>query len=251
MWPETIRALIVHSANWTPRMRRRFANATNKTQVEALVRRYGFGVPDLDRAVRSANNSATLIVQDSIKPFANGKFNEWHIHDLPWPAEELAALFDVQVRLRVTLSYFVEPNPARRGWKTRHRYASHGLRFDVKKPGESKEAFRRRLNQAALEENERAEGGSDSAEWTLGVINRHRGSVHSDIWTGTAARLADRARIGIYPVSGWWKDFKARDRSQFGARYALVVTIETVDVDVDVDIWTPIAEEIGVPIEIQ
>ena len=60
--------------------------------------------------------------------------------------------------LRVTLSYFVEPNPARRGWRTRHGYASHGLRFDVKTGDESIAEFRRRLNkQATAEDGELAD----------------------------------------------------------------------------------------------
>lgn len=42
--------------------------------------------------------------------------------------------------------------------------------------------------------------------WFLGEQTRNKGSVHSDIWVGTAADLAERGVIGIYPVSGWWKD---------------------------------------------
>jgi hypothetical protein len=53
--------------------------------------------------------------------------------------------------------------------------------------------------------------------------------------------------IGVYPVSGWWKDQPNRDRSRFGARYSLIVTIET-DAE-GIDIWTPVAQEIGVPVE--
>ena len=56
------------------------------------------------------------------------------LHKLPWPQEQLRDLFGADVRLRVTLSYFVEPNPSSRGWQGRYRYASHGLRFDVKRP---------------------------------------------------------------------------------------------------------------------
>jgi hypothetical protein len=48
-------------------------------------------------------------------------------------------------------------------------------------------------------------------------------------------------------VSGWWKDQPRRDRSEAGARYALVIGIETEAEGVD--IWTPVALEIGVPIE--
>jgi hypothetical protein len=67
------------------------------------------------------------------------------------------------------------------------------------------------------------------------------------MWVGTAADLAERGVVGIYPVSGWWKDQPKRDRSNLGARYALVLSIET-DAQ-DVDIWTPVAQHLGIPIE--
>jgi hypothetical protein len=148
----------------------------------------------------------------------------------------------------VTLSYFVEPNPARRGWRARHRYASHGLRFDVKTGDESITEFRRRLNkQAVAEDVENPTSASDSEEWILGDQLRHRGSLHSDIWEGSAVELADRGAIGVYPVSGWWKEQPKRDRSSLGARYALVVSIQTPAEDID--IWTPVAQQVGVPIQ--
>lgn len=216
-----------------------------------MLRRYGFGVPNLARALRSANDSLTLLVQETLHPFTEGKMREMHIHELPWPREVLESLGEAPVKLRVTLSYFVEPNPGRRGWKRRHRYSSHGLRFDVKSPTQSVDAFRKRLNQRALEEDEEKPGApGDSSDWFFGERARNRGSIHSDIWVGTAADLAERGVIGIYPVSGWWKDLPKRDRSDFGARYALIVSIETLTVDLDVDIWTPVAQEVGVPIEV-
>ena len=46
----------------------------------------------------------------------------------------LEELGENDVRMRVTLSYFVEPNPPRRGYVARHQYASHGLRFSVRRP---------------------------------------------------------------------------------------------------------------------
>lgn len=152
------------------------------------------------------------------------------------------------MRLRVTLSYFVEPNPGRRGWKKRHRYASHGLRFAVKSPTESLDDFRKRVNQQALDEDEdKPKTGGDASDWFLGEQTRNKGSIHSDIWVGTSADLAERGVIGVYPVSGWWKDQPKRDRSGLGAHYALVVSIKTEAEGVD--IWTPVAQEIGVPVQ--
>lgn len=245
-WPETVRALIVHSAKWTPAMQAQLRGDSRKRARANLARRYGFGVPSLERALRSANDALTLVVQSSIRPFSDGKMKDMHLHELPWPKEVLGGLGQTSVRLRVTLSYFVEPNPGRRGWKKRHRYASHGLRFDVKSATESTAEFRKRLNQRALDEDEDRPTTGDSEGWFLGEQARNKGSLHSDVWTGTAADLAERGVIGVYPVSGWWKDQPKRDRSELGARYALVVSIETPGVETD--IWTPVAEQVGVPV---
>lgn len=248
-WPETLRALVVHSAEWSARMRTHLGGVSSKRARAKLVQRYGFGVPSFERALRSASDALTLVAQSSIRPFAEGKMRELHFFELPWPREVLQSLGATPVRLRVTLSYFVEPNPGRRGWKKRHRYASHGLRFDVKGPTESMDEFRKRLNKKALEEDEvKPATGGDSSEWYLGEHARNRGSLHSDILSSNAADLAERGGIAIYPVSGWWKDQPKRDRSNKGARYALVVSIETPGIATD--IWTPVAQQVGVPVEI-
>ena len=81
-----------------------------------------------------------------------------HLHNLPWPHNELEGLGEVPVEMRVTLSYFIEPNPSQRGHRSRYRYESHGLRFEVKRPLESIAEFRKRINLAARDENEGSPG---------------------------------------------------------------------------------------------
>ena len=119
----------------------------------AMLRRYGWGVPDLGRALMSASNDATLMVEDALLPFRKDgsviKTRDMQLHRLPWPRDELRALGNLEVELRVTLSYFVEPNPGERGWTRRHRYASHSLRFAVKRSLETLPQFRQRINRAA------------------------------------------------------------------------------------------------------
>lgn len=250
LWPESVRGLLVHSARWTRAMRTHLRGASGKRGRARLVRRYGFGVPSLERASRSANDAVTLVSQAEIRPFANGVMREMHLYRLPWPVEVLEELGESNARLRVTLSYFIAPNPGRRGWRERHRYASHGLRFEVKAPTESIEDFRKRLNREALEGDERRPSvGGGAMEWYLGEQSRNKGSVHSDILEGFAANLAECGVIGVIPVSGWWKDQPTRDRSDDGVRYSLIVSIET-DAE-GVDLWTPIATEAGVPIEVE
>lgn len=130
--PETIRALVVHSADWTPAMYNHF-NGKLKIEKRALVRRYGFGVPNLDKALKSAKNNLTLIAEDQLQPFeldgSNIKTRDMKLHNLPWPSEQLENLGEANVKLKITLSYFIEPNPGERGWAYKHRYPSYGLRF--------------------------------------------------------------------------------------------------------------------------
>ncbi len=250
-WPETLRGLIVQSARWSTQMSRSTPGKRKQDHANR-VRRYGWGVPDRERALRSADDAVTLIVQDTIHPYRKGKMREMHLHDLPWPKEVLAELGDNEVNLRIALSYFVLPNPSRRGWTRRFRYASHGLRFDIRRPTETRDELRERLNLLArAEDEERSPAADDSGEWFLGPKERVRGSLHVDIWTGSAADLAERATIAVYPVTGWWKEIPGRDRSDLGARYSLIVTIESPEVEVD--LWTPIAVAAGtaIPIEVR
>ena len=67
LWPETVRALLIHSAEWTGPMGRVFGDK-NRDHASRL-RRYGYGIPDLDRALYSAKSSLTLLVQQRIQPF--------------------------------------------------------------------------------------------------------------------------------------------------------------------------------------
>ena len=252
LWPETIRALLVHSAEWTPAMKARWKPLTTKQGWQNLIRYCGFGVPNLTRAMRSANNALTLIVQDKLYPYEKKKnycsTRDMHIHKIPWPVEVLEEMDEAEVEMRVTLSYFIEPNPARRGWIRRYGYASHLLRFDVKTPDETVDQFRKRINKAARDEKETSTTSSDSDKWTLGTQLRHKGSIHSDCWHGSAIELAQRGFIGIYPVSGWWKERHQLGRWGREARYSMIVSISTPQTDVD--IYTSVANQVGIEIMI-
>lgn len=72
-WPETIRGLLVHTAKWTSRMHTRYRTELGKTNAksakETLLRMVGYGVPNLQRAMHSAENALTLISQSEILPF--------------------------------------------------------------------------------------------------------------------------------------------------------------------------------------
>ena len=212
LWPETLRALLVHSAEWTAEMKEQFLDGEGKTDYAGLARSCGYGVPNLQRALSCPSSSLSLIAEAEIQPYGRKSpadsrkvTNEMHLYELPWPKDDLLGLGAATVTMRLTLSYFIEPSPGEIGWKDRYRYASHGLRFDLNRPGETRELFEKRVNLQALEENEKKPKGSAADYWTIGSA-RDTGSIHSDIWTGSAADLASSNLVAIFPVNGWWKE---------------------------------------------
>lgn len=255
-WAETIRGLIVHSASWNQAMLSQMqVQHGNRTSFRNLLRTFGFGVPDLDRALYSQESALTFIAQETIQPFnfkeggSTAETNEIHFFNLPWPSDLLLSMGEIPVKLRVTLSYFIEPAAGEIGWKDKYRYQSHGLRFDVNNVGESEDDFRRRVNIAAREENEEVNGNAGGNRWSIGINNRSNGSIHSDFWEGTAADIATSNHIAIYPVIGWWRERKHLGKVEKQSRYSLIISLDTPAQDVE--LYTTVKNMIEVPIEIQ
>jgi hypothetical protein len=63
IWPETVRALLVHSARWTESMQKQFCKEDTKTKGrKQLLRTCGYGIPNLSKAIQCVNNSVNLII---------------------------------------------------------------------------------------------------------------------------------------------------------------------------------------------
>lgn len=253
-WPETVRALMIHSADWTDEMKRG-VKLHKKGDVENIIQRFGHGVPNLARALASVRSRATLICQDSLQPFekvgSDTKTRDMMLYRLPWPKDLLQAHGATGVKLRVTLSYFIEPNPGSRMVTSKYRYAGCNLRFATQTPTDkSVKNFIARVSDAISQEDRAAyESPGDAADkWMLGDKLRRRGSIHSDTWSGDAAQLAAMEHLIVYPVNGWWRLRKQHDRCNHRIRYSLVVTVETVGVDID--IFTPISLKVAQEISV-
>lgn len=147
------------------------------------------------------------------------------------------------MKLNITLSYFIEPNPGSRKYSNKFSYQSHGLRFNVIGESEDVETFHKRVNKNTREEGE---GGFSGESWIIGSRYRDKGSIHRDFWIGSGADLATRNQIAVYPVSGWYRMRKKLEKYDASVRYSLIVTIEAPEIDID--IYTPIRAMI--PIEV-
>lgn len=253
--PETIRGLIVHSAEWSKPIldelnrlvQQHPQNNMLKEYKENILKVCGYGIPSLGKAINSKKNRLSLIIESSIKPFnENEKFklNEFNLHELPWPEQVLRELpLDAKVKMTITLSYFIEPNPRVSKIKSKYVYRSHGLSFNLCKAGQNKEDFIDSINR----NNKRGEeyiSHDTPHNWFLGSNLQKSGSIHKDYWEGTAAELSELSRIVVKPVTGWWKLNKDKERCAMSVNYSLIVTLE-VD-DNEVDIYTEVENKIEI-----
>lgn len=250
MWPETVRALLIHSASWTPKMLERFKTDDKKSSGKRLLlRTCGYGIPSLEKALWCKNNSVSMVIEGELQPFkkdgSSYKMKEMNLHELPWPSECLISLGETSVRLRVTLSYFIEPGPGEIGWKDRYRYPSCNLRFDLINNDESVEDFKKRVNikMRGDDTKDKGDGTSGSDRWYLGTDNRDVGSIHSDFIDSSAIELCNAKHIAVYAVIGWWRERHHLGKYNKKIRYSLIVSIETPETDVD--LYTPIVTKIA------
>lgn len=236
--PETIRALMVHSAEWTDAMLDRLQGPRDRKESwDPVLRAFGFGTPDEGRALTSLSNALTLVVEDELQPFLPRArqatiLNEMKYFQLPWPTQCLRALGATEVELKVTLSYFMEPNPSLESQGRMDRYMSGRLSFFVKPPDDSHQQAMSRVNGLIeLDDGEEELPRFVDEGWMLGAQRRNRGSIHHDIWSGPANDLALRGGIAVYPRKGWWADRK--DRADGHIRFSLVVSISTPESEND------------------
>lgn len=274
LWPETYRGLMVHSARWNPSAHRGWDphQPGNASRVQNLVRAYGFGEPFQQRLLGSGESGVTMIVQDTIQPYdpeskaGDARLHHFHLHDLPWPTRVFDRHRDVELTLRVTLSYFIQPSPGTRCWlkSQKYRYASHLLRFTFKRSTESDRQFQgaleKRIEKEEIAEDEQLdlltepEGRAPTdTKWALGAkLCGKSGSLVQDIWKGSPAELAEMRQVAVFPAKGWFATRSFKNGHEYHnchkcpVRYSLIVSIDT---EQEIGLYSEVSNLISVGIE--
>lgn len=243
-WPETHRAILVQSAEWTPAMKQYVLDSGGRTLDKwQMLKMAGYGVPNLEKALNSYKNNVLLVIEKEIEPFAlqndgNIVFNEMHVHDIPMPEILYYLVKDkpqTNAKLKVTLSYFVEPNPSTKILSNKYYYRSVGFTFKVKSPYQTEQNFLAVVNQLDIYDDYTGPDTSNEG-WYLTNDLRRLGSIHSDTWEGSVADLVNMNKIAIMPITGWWKNVKS-EIDNFKTRYSLIVSL---DIQEDIDIYSEI-----------
>lgn len=253
----SIRALLIHSAEWTDQMKTLCSDAHGNLNKKMILHSCGYGVPDEKKAIVSSDSRVTFISEDTIKPFVMGvgnklKFGKMNLYQMPWPKELLAGMDEQSVRLKITLSYYIKPSPGLRSRFNKYSFQSIRLKFDVCGPHESRREFENRIKCYTEEGEER--GPRDSAladRWHIGINNRNQGSIISDSFVTTGAEMAGCGIIAVYPSGGWFKN--KPENLDIEIPYSLVVTLEGPEEEVHLynEVENTIAHRVQVEIPIE
>jgi hypothetical protein len=233
------RALIVQSA--------RLPEWTKQSDVNLFhaIRTIGYGIPNLERAIRNTENRITLITQGDRKI----KARQAQIFQVKLPAELISQGEDIEILVEITLSYKAQPRRTRRN---RRRYLSTWLDWDCSKRGEDPDAFLNRILKE-YDAPEDADKGEGIFTWTLGKqknhktikeISRSSGTLQKDWTIVKSYELREAFCIAVVGHEGWNNDPDA------SVPYSLVVSFEAINANVPV--YSPMAQaQVEVAIEEQ
>jgi hypothetical protein len=210
------RALIVQSARW-PEW------AELESDSDKVLRLIGYGVPSVERAVRNNPNRVTLVTEQAEEIWSK----HYHLYRIPVPDSIRGAALEGRIRVDVTLAYTASP---RRTRSRRTGYLETWLDWRSGGRDEPVDLFAERMEG---KRKNRFKG----FPWKIhqnpqhGEVetSRDKGSVQKDWMVLTANELPEEFAIAVRAHVGWnYKEGGAL------ARYCLVVSFESLDLDLPV-----------------
>ncbi len=212
------RALIANCARW-PEW------AEQDSDPLAVLRRIGYGRPDHERALGNDPHRVTLVISDEDLYARQAK-----LFRVPVPFALRAAESNYDVRIDVTLSYAAMPRRTRQGHR---QYLSCRLDWKCSRRNEPEESFRSNLFKR---ENADSDYGGyfpwmlreDGRSGTITEAQRSRGTLQKDWAVVQSHDLPEDFLIGVVGHPGW------DTANQYPANFALVVSFEAVNRDVEI-----------------
>ncbi|WP_136513995.1 S8 family peptidase [Geomonas edaphica] len=214
------RALIVNSARWP-------SWAEDHGMKSNVIKKIGYGIPDLERATSNSSYRVTLITSGEMHIRAR----EAHIYRVPIPDDLRNIVEDHDLRVDVTLSYAAKPRRTRRHPRN---YLSTWVDWKSSKTGESYDSFKNRV----LKDGVRGvNDGGEEIPWMLRErndwgniegIKRGIGTVQKDWAVLKSNQFPEDFCIGVVGHQGWDKDIESF------AKYSLAVTFESVNEDLEI-----------------
>lgn len=214
--PQLYRALIIQSAQWP-------AWAEQEEDKTLVLRTIGYGVPSLERASTNDSYRSTLLTANAIEI----RNKQYHLYEIDIPSAIRAASLENKIRISVTLAYTASP---RRTRTSRNGYLETWLEWRSICANESLDEFQNRMQKGG--------SGATGFKWQIhhqtqhGASNETRrdlGSAQKDWCDLEANELPETFALAIRAHNGW----NTKDNSGI-ARYALVVTFESLEKDLPI-----------------
>jgi hypothetical protein len=217
------RALIVQSARLPDHC---FQNPTTKDFA-----RYGYGIPDLARALNNTTNRITFIQQGKLGA------KKADIYKVNIPSEFHGESSQFQLLVEVTLAFTARTRVTRKG---AHSYLSTWLEWKSSKYNENFNSFRNRtlqyLDQGEQQEEDLEEGDAairwivrENPKFNRNVnINRNNSTVQKSWALIHPHQFTDDFSISIIGHTGWDKNLENE------IPYALTISFEAVGVELPV-----------------
>ncbi len=209
-----VRALIVHSAT--------IPDSLKDWEHETVLRTVGYGIPDWERALENTEYRITLVSSE----LQTVKAKQVQIFQIPIPSELRRAGLEDVCRITVTLAYTALPRRTRRTYRF---YNSVWVDWCASKQGESYQSFENRMiySPSGTEKD-----GLKGFPWFIGEavddgaitgIRRQNSSLQKDWAKIPAYNMPSDFCVAVRGHKGWDSD------PESVAKYALVVTIESVE----------------------
>lgn len=215
------RALIVQSAQWP-----QWSHQPTKPQKTELLRRIGYGIPDMERATSNTDHRVTFIAHRD-RTIGQG---ECHIYQVPIPPEMRGPADEFEIRIDVTLSYAAPPRRTRRSPRG---YLATWLDWTNNRKGESLEAFLTRALKREENVTQQGEGQlgwviHEKPIWGLPGVKRSVGTIQKDWAVVKSNALPEDLCIAVRGHQGWSQD------PDSVATYTLAVSFEIVGQEIPI-----------------
>lgn len=196
------------------------------------IRRYGYGVPDLNRALNNTPNRITFIQDGKVKP------KNADIYKLNIPNELRGEGKNFKILVEVTLTFTARTRLTRKG---SHSYMSNWLEWQSSKYNEGFNSFRSRtieylqLDDEASEQDA-VEDGLNSIRWCLrenpaysnNEINRNNSTAQKSWAVIDPHQFGEEFSISVIGHVGWDKNLDNE------IHYSLCVSFEAVGTELEV-----------------
>ena len=209
------------------------------------IRKFGYGIPSLDRSLNNAERRVTLTAVASVKP------KNANLYTINIPPELRRQGEDFDILIEVTLCYTAVPRRTRRRTQS---YLSSWLGWESSKLGETYEVFKARVLKHIESPEGIIEDDANSIRWSIWSnpvwgevrdLKRQDSATQKDWVILKSNNLPDQLSFAVIGHKGWEKDLNHE------IPFSIAVSIEALEGELEVYEKIRVTNQIQIQQQIQ